>query len=357
MDDLDRLLAETMHDAAGRAPSDDGLLRGVHHRSRAIHRRRVLTGVSAVAAVALVAVGVPFMSVLATRPEPVVPPAATAPAVPPSPTASATASPTPSAAPPSSGPPASPAPPPPRSEAPASTAVTLAEGWTAPVFPYTLPAAEDRRTPVATMNDGDLIGFFETTDPQHEADITVTVSGAEPPDGAGSETARRVRGRDGTLRTVEQQPARQLALTWQESPSRWITLATDDTYTPDEVVAWADGLSAGSIEVQPPFQLDLSPARLTTTTVTASRMIFSSPGTGGISLILQDRTPLSGANQTVGGYSAALTRDGDIARLAIDVRDWDATLEITVGDGLTISDADLLRFGAAVTLLTRSNPE
>ncbi|GAB7039265.1 MULTISPECIES: hypothetical protein [Catenuloplanes] len=354
MDELDRLLAETMHDAAGRAPSDDNLLRGVHARSRVIRRRRTITtGVSAV--VAVVAVGVPVVAVLAVRPEPVVPPAATAPAVPPSPTAAATTSPSPSAAPPSSSPPSSVAPPP-ESEAPAATAVTLTEGWTAPVFPYALPAADDRRAPVATMSGGDLIGFFETTDPEREADITVTVSGARPSFGTpGTETTRQVRGRAGTLRTVDVQPARQLTLYWQESPNRWVTLTTDDTYTPDEVVEWAGALVEASIEVQPPFRLGLSPAGLTTTTVTKSRMIFTGPGD--VSLILRKRQQLTGADRTVNGYAAALTRDDAGARLTVDVRDWDATLEITVTGDLTVSDADLLRLGTGVQLLTRSDPE
>ncbi|GAB7046366.1 hypothetical protein [Catenuloplanes indicus] len=354
MDELDRLLAETMHDAAGRAPSDDGLLRGVHTRSRVLRRRRMIT-TSVSAVVAVVAVGVPVAAVLTTRPEPVVPPAATAPAVPPSPTAAASASPSPPAAPPSSGPP-SPSAPPPESEAPAGTAVTLAEGWTAPVFPYTLPPADDRRTPVATMSGGDLIGFFETTDPAHEADITVTVSGVRPSFGTpGTETARQVRGRAGTLRTVDVQPARQLTLYWQESPGRWISLTTDDTYTPDQVVEWAGALSEASIAVQPPFRLGVSPAGLTTTTVTKSRMIFTGPGD--VSLILRKRQQLTGTNQTINGYAAALTRDDAGARLTIDVDDWDATLEITVTGGLTITDADLLRLGTGVQLLTRSNPE
>ncbi|MDR7276872.1 hypothetical protein [Catenuloplanes atrovinosus] len=356
MDELDRLLAETMHTAAGRAPSDDGLLHTVHERSRRYHRRRVITSLSAVAAV--VAVGVPFVSVLATRPNSELPPAATAPAVPPSRTASATPSPSPSPSVPSSAPPSSPASPARSADAPGATAVTLAEGWTAPAFPYTLGDNDNRNAPVASMDGGDLIAFFETTDPERDADITVTVSAARPSFGtAGSEAATRVRGRDGTLRTVDVQPARQLTLYWQESPSRWITLATDDTYTPEEVVAWADGLADAAIAVRAPFQLGLSPTGLTTETVTRSRMVFASPGTGGISLVLRQRRTLTGVNQKVNGDDAALTRDTAGTRLAIDVRDWDATLEITVGEGLTLTDADLLRLATSVRILTYSDPE
>ena len=352
MDELDRLLAETMQDAAGRAPSDDNLLSTVHDRSRRLHRRRVVTGLSAVAAV--VAVGIPFVSVLATRPEPALPPAATAPvATRPTPGPSATATPTASRSAPPSRPPSSPAAPP--SGDPASTAVTLTEGWTAPVFPYTLPNLDNRREPVASVDDGDLIGFFETTDPEHEADITVTVSGTRPSFSTdATETARQVRGAAGTLRTGTEQPAARLTLFWPETPSRWITLTTDDTYTADEVVAWADGLAEASIAVLPPFRLSLSPTGMATETVSKSRMIFGAPGTGGISLVLRQRQEdLTGANQTINGYDARL----EGTTVTVDVADWDATLEITVGTGLTISDADLLRLAAGVRLETRSNPE
>ncbi|WP_033345027.1 hypothetical protein [Catenuloplanes japonicus] len=356
MDELDRLLAEAMNDAAGRAPSDDGLLTTVHTRSRQIHRRRVATALSAAAAV--VVLGVPSVFVLTSRPSEVVPPAdpvmsvSTSPSVPPSPTPSSSPSPsnTPSSAPPSS-------------PSVASDAVTLTKGWTAPTFPYLLPPRDDLKAPVASLDRGRLVGFFETTDTRDHADVTVTVSGARPTfsDSEATETARQVRGHAGTLRTVDVSPAKQLALYWPESSGRWITLATDDTYTPDEVVALATSLTTGSTAALPPFQLAYSPAGLVTDTVTASRMTFrtssAAPGSAGFSVVLRKRQQLNGTNQKIRGYDAALSHGSGVTTLAIDVKDWNATLEITVNGGLTISDADLLRFAGGAEILERSNPE
>jgi hypothetical protein len=187
------------------------------------------------------------------------------------------------------------------------------------------------------------------------------VSSREPASTGGG-TSMAVRGHVGTLRTVDVKPARQLTLTWRESASRWIQLATDDTYTAQQVVALADALSPASIAVLPPFRLDLSPAGFGTDTVTASTMSFrpyaGAPAADRVQVVLRKRRPLSGINQTVGAYPAVLTHDaGGGATLEIDITDWNATLEVTVGSGLTMSDAEVLRFAAGVHILNRSNPE
>ncbi|MFI5842668.1 hypothetical protein ACIA8K_23460 [Catenuloplanes sp. NPDC051500] len=356
MDELDRLLAEAMHDAAGRAPSDDRLLGTVHARSRQIHRRRVATGLSAAAAVLIL--GLPSAFMLANRPTAVVPPADPAPAASASPSASPSPSPSPSISP--SAPPSSPSSAPPPSSSPPD-AVTLADGWTAPVFPYTLPPRDDLKPPVASLDRGTLVGFFETTDSRNHSDVTISMSGSRPAPtaGSGTEVSRQVRGHPGTLRTVDVSPAKQLVLSWPETPSRWITLATDNTYTPDEVVALADALTTGSTAVAPPFQLAQSPAGLFTDSVTPSRMTFrtSTADTAGFSVVLRKRQQLNGTNQRIRGYDAALSRSSGSVTLAIDVTDWNATLEITVDNGLTITDANLLRFAEGVQIQNRSNPE
>ncbi|MFY1700607.1 hypothetical protein ACN28G_02470 [Micromonospora sp. WMMA1923] len=364
MDELDRLLAETLRGADDRAPTDAGLLDTVHRRSRRYHRRRIATRLTAAAAV--LAVGLPALSVLTTGPDPVGPPLdvvppVTAPPVTPTPTPPpATTSARPERTTPA---PSATGSTPPRGTVPATRAVTLTDGWSAPRFPYTLPAAAHRQTPVASMSDGDLVGFFETTD-WHEADVTVTVSARRPTFPAGSAASEqeiRVRGQAGTLRTVDVRPAKQLTLYWRESSNRWIQLATDDTYTPAEVVALAESLSAASIAVLPPFELARSPADLVTDTVTRSRMTFrapgSAPGTDGLSTVLRERRQLTGVNQRVNGDDAVLTRRDGRVTLAVDVTNWQATLEITVGNGLTISDADLLRYATGVRILDRSDPE
>ncbi len=326
MDDLDRLLVETLRDAAGHAPSDDELLTTVHRRSDRRRRQRISAGLSAAAAV--LAVGIP---VVATRVLGPPPPAA-------SPTTSDVPAPT-----------ATP------------NAVRLAGGYAAPTFPYTLPATSGMKAPVTSMDGEDLVAFFEATELRHHADTTVTVSSRKPAfTGAATETSVQVRGHSGTLRTVHAQPAAQLTLYWRESSTRWIRLATDDTYTPQQVVALADALSPASIAVLPPFRLDLSPAGFVPDEITESTMSFrtsvAAPDAERVEVVLRKRRPLSRPDQMVGPYQAALTRAAGGATLDIDVTDWNATLEVTVGAGLTMSDADLLRFAAGVHILNRSNP-
>jgi len=356
MDGLDRALAESMHDAAVHAPSDAGLLAAVHIRSGRYRRRRIATGLSA-AAVAL-AVAVPTAASLVTRPSTPAPPAGTAPIV------SGPPAPSPSTAPPSvvSAPATHPSLDPPSHPTTTAKRVHLAAGYTAPVFPYTLPAVDGMTGPVASMRDGNLIAFFEATELNEHADITVTVSSRKPAfSGPATETPVQVRGHAGKLRTVDVQPARQLTVYWPEPGGRWIQLATDDTYTPQQVVDLADALTPASVGVLPPFRLDLSPAGFVTLTVTASTMSFSAsataPATNRITAVLRKRKPLSSADEKVGPYAASLTHDAGGAVLRVDVTDWDATLEITVGSGVRLSDADLLRFAAGVHILNRSNPQ
>ncbi|BCY09616.1 hypothetical protein [Actinoplanes sp. L3-i22] len=357
MDDLNRILAETMHDAAGQAPAGVGLLADVHGRSRRYRRRRVATLTAVAAAVAVVAAAVPILTVLTGRPQHTTPPAASAPVVPLTPTSAAPSPAASARSRPSSQVTSSSA----KSAAGTGT-VTLTAGWKAPTFPYTLPATDGMSAPVGSMSGGNPVAFFEATELQHHADVTITVSARKPTFGtAAGETARQVRGHAGTLRTVDATPAKQLTLYWKESSSRWIQLATDDTYTPDQVVALADAMTGGAVAVPPPFDLDLSPAATVTDEVSASRMVFRSPaaapGAGGFATVLRKRQQLSGVNRKVGGRDAVLTRRTGEVTLAVDVPDWDATLQITVGGGLTISDADLLRYAAGVHVLNRSNPE
>ncbi|GID63820.1 hypothetical protein Acy02nite_17010 [Actinoplanes cyaneus] len=355
MDDLNRMLAETLHDAAGAAPSEAGLLGSVHDRSRRYRRRRLVTVTAVSAAAAVVVAGIPVVTMLATRPRPDLPPAASRPAVTATPSGPA-ASPSPAA---SSRPPNRPSSAPPSAHTSSTAgAVTLSKGWTAPVFPYTLPATDGLSAPVASMDDGDPVAFFEATETRHHADVTVTVSASEPVfTTTAARTPEQVRGHAGTLRTVDVAPAKQLILYWKESSGRWIQVATDDTYTPDQVVALAESMTAAAVAVAPPFDLELSPGGLATTTVTASRMVFRSPAGGEFSTVLRKRQQLAGVNRKVGGRDAVLTRRPGQVTLSVDVPDWDATLQITVGGGLTVSDTDLLRYAEGVHVLNRSDPE
>ena len=347
MDDLDRLLAESMRDAEVRAPSDAGLLDAVHRRSDRHRRRRTAAGLSALAVV--LAAGIPAAAQLVTRSPAPAPPAGTVPVVSVPPPVSA--SPPPAAI--RSTPPQSHAP-----KTPTAKGVHLAAGYTPPAFPYTLPAAAGLAAPVASMVDGNLVAFFEATDPRTQSDTTVTVSSRRPSfSGSATETPMRVRGHAGTLRTVAVQPADQLTLYCPESAGRWIQVATDNTYSPQQVAALAEGLTPAAVAVLPPFRLDLSPAGFVTETITESTMSFRAPNAGRITVVLRKRRLLPAADRKVGGYDASLTHDGDGAVLRVDVTDWDATLEVTVGGGVALSDADLLRFAAGVHILNRSNPK
>jgi hypothetical protein len=299
MDELDRLLAESMRDHAGDAPGDDGLLGSVHRRSARYRRQRIATVLSA--AVVMLAVAVPAVLVLLSRAPEVAP-----------------------------------------AEDP------LVAGYTLPVFPYTLPASAGLRAPVASMRDGDLTAFFEAPEQVRHADTTITVSTRRPAQ-SGTPSAVTVRGHAGTLSTVDVAPAKQLTLVWPESAGRWIRLATDDTYTPQQVVHLADSLTPAAVPVLPPFRLDYSPAGLAVTTVTASRISF-----GTVEVVLRKRRPLPAANTTVGANRADLTRTAGSATLTVDVPDWDATLQIRATG---LGDADLLRFAAGVHILNRSDPE
>jgi hypothetical protein len=308
-DDLDRLLAAALRDAAEHAPADDGLLSAVHRRSGRYHRRRAATTLSAVAA-ALV-VGLPGVAAFLLRTPPVAPTASTA-------------------------------------------SLRLVEGYPAPTFPYTLPPTNGMKAPVAAMENDDLIAYFEATEDRHHADTTVTVSSREPAfTGPASETPVQVRGHSGTLRTVHVEPAGKLTLYWRESASRWIQLATDDTYTPQQVVALADSLMPAAVAVEPPFRLDLSPEGFRTSTVNESSISFVAPDGSELDVVLRTRQPLGDVNEQVGQYDATLAD----RTLDVDVTDWNATLEVRETGKTTMSDADLLRFAAGVHILDRSNPK
>jgi len=351
MDDLDRLLAESMHSAADRAPSDGGLLNTVHQRSRRYRRRRIATGLSTAAAV--LAIGIPFGAALVTPSRSTTEPS-TVPVAPVATSAPPTVTAAPSATRPSTRTPSTSS----RSSKSSAPVVRLVHGYSAPTFPYTLPSSAGLRAPVASMQGGELIAFFEATELRRHADTTVTVSTRKPVfTTPASVKTVLVRGHSATLRTVDAQPANQLVLFWRESSTRWIQLSTDDTYTPSQVVALADSLTAASITVLPPFTLDLAPAGLTAETVTASTMSFRTANADRVEVVLRKRQQLTGFTDKVGGYQARLTRDADGAELAVDVTDWDATLEVTVDRGLTVSDADLLRFASGVHILNRSDPQ
>ena len=130
-------------------------------------------------------------------------------------------------------------------------------------------------------------------------------------------------------------------------------LATDDTYTTAQVVSLAGSLAPASIPVPPPFTLDLAPAGLPVDTITLSTMSFGAE----FRTVLRKHRPLTSPNRMVGAYQASLAHSAAGVTLDVDVTDWNATLEITVGAGITMTDAELLRYAAGVHILNRSDPE
>lgn len=353
-DPVEELICGAMRDGADGAPSAASLLTDVHRRSRKIKRRRTAT-VTAVAGVTLVAgLAVPLaIHQSSANVAPAAGPSSPV-AVPTTPSVMATGSGSAgaSAAGGSAAPGASGSAGAASGGTGGSQAVRLVSGYTPPTCPLTLPAASGYRDPVVSVAKGAMVAFFETTDPQRYSDITVTISSGRPtfdkPTAAMTETARTVRGHAATLRTVAVSPAAELALYWQEKADQWVTLRTDDTFTPDAVVAKAERLTSAALAVRMPFTLDLAPSGATLVTASASAVGLRVADLGEIVVALGRSRSLAGTPVQVGGRAGALSRTATAATLLVDYADRGGTLTVQVPAGYSIGDDDLVRFAAGV---------
>jgi hypothetical protein len=250
----------------------------------------------------------------------------------------------------------------PAAPAPTRRAVRLTAGYTPPRFPYRLVRTDGLRPPALSVTDGETVAFYAATEQRHHADTTVVVSPRRPVfTGTAVEKPVVVRGRTGTLRSAPGKPTAQVVLYWPEAADRWIRMSTDDTYTPEQLVALADSLVPAPAPVPPPFRLALSPAGFVTTTISPSTVAFrpsaTATATDELSIVLRRRRPLSGATEQVGPYRGSLRHEPAGTTIDVDVTDWEATLRVTAGRGLAVTDADLVRLASGVEVLDRSDPE
>ncbi|WP_345301220.1 hypothetical protein [Dactylosporangium matsuzakiense] len=79
-------------------------------------------------------------------------------------------------------------------------------GYTAPTFPYTLPATDGMKAPVASMDSGNLVAFFEAIDIRHH----YTTATAAPVDAASRVHRRAARGRLQTVLAAHERDAAHL---------------------------------------------------------------------------------------------------------------------------------------------------
>jgi len=348
MNDVDMLVRDTLRDRAEVAPTATGLLTRVRTRSRLIRRRRrVGVAGAGAAAVVLAAAAVPA-AVNVTGRGTGGPgggfggPAASGPA-------------TPSAAPdrstPSGAPPVSVAPLPARLAAPE---------YRLPTFPYT-PGSAAGLGKVQAWVDGEVF-LMHAAEGSGAPSVQVYTRAAEPtfdqtPDqGVQVDSATTpVRGVMGTLRTESMTGFVIRSLYWREPSGVWIWVRANDM-EPAAMVAYAEGLRPGPMQVQAPMTFDLLPQGLVLDNVGPSDMVFRMPGqpTGG-----SWENKLGFVLNADGGDDAAswpLRVNGQPAKIHLQDQERSAwvlqkngtILVIQVPQALVISDEDLLRLAAGV---------
>jgi hypothetical protein len=347
MADLDRILRNSLHDNAERAPQAVNLLGAVHERSgRIARRRRRLTTVAAVVAV-LVSGGLAVPVLRNTGRQDSPPPAArptdsAAASTEPSAAGSATSVPQPSG---TTGPPVG-----------TGTQLGFTDGAvTPPQFPFRpgfQPVGGGFRTPFVTMENGDVVAFFEAVDGDRGADVTIRVGPRRPTfegGGAYTESSERVRGKTAVLRTTDRPQTDQYTLYWQESATQWIRVDTDDTYTTTQVVEIGESMRPAAL----PAVLTLVPARLPNgqpvRTTTPSTLAFGTDRAA-LTCVLRKPRTLAGPTIAVGDNRGVLT--GSTLAVALD----GYTLEITVGDGYRVDNAELIRFAAGIRIAEGAEP-
>lgn len=359
MAEIERLVRDTLDEEAQRSPSGVGLLPAVHARSRQLARRRRTGGAAVVVVGALAAVAGFLVVDPSGGAAPVRVVAATG--TPTTPSASVSIGPATQVTSPSRTPSAS------GSATAGTTALTLSAPLDAAVaFPYLLdPTVAGRMhpNPTVTLVKGVLQAAYEARDGERDADITLTVSPVEPRFPPASapvrETPQRVRGHQGTLRTVDLRPAAEITLTWQQRPGQWVQLRTDDTYRDRQVVTFAEGLAPGRLSGAAEFAFATAPAGATLTTSTASGVGFGVRGQDGpaaLTVTLLTPRPLSGAPVRVAGRPGAVSSDASGTHLLVDVPDRGAVLRVSVPAGYTLAPGDLVRFAAGIHVSRQAVP-
>jgi hypothetical protein len=345
--DVDMLLRDTLRDRAQAAPAGAGLLRQVRTRSRLLRcRRRAGVAGAGVAAVVLAAGTAPLLSNLTNAGGPGVVPGASATGP-----AGGTAR-TPSASP--TGP------------APALAAVLAPATVTLPVFPFepgsdAVPGLGPARAMVFAGNV--YLSHPSTGSDGPSLDVHLGVDPAPDPTGQDGisvqNTTVRVRGVEGTLRTVTKETYTSRTLSWGDaggaggSGAMWIRA---DGVAPDRMIAYADALRPGTVEITAPFTFDLLPQGLVLDDIGPTDMVFRLAGqpagedwTHKLAVLLNADGGAEAATWPlrVGGRPAQIVpQDG--GRSLMVLQESGNILVVQVPTNLTISDGDLLRLAAGI---------
>jgi hypothetical protein len=356
MNDVDMLLRDTLRDRAEVAPAATSLLTRVRTRSRLLRRRRRagVAGAGA-AAVVLAAATVPVAVEWAGR-DGGAPSGFGGPAT----SGSATREPVQSG--PASGGPA-PSRPTPPSVAPLVATLGPPQ-YTLPAFPFTPGPMPGLTKPVAGL-DGDVYLMHSPDSP--DAPSVQVFTGATGPRFVEGEpglqaesTPIEVRGVTGTLRTESAGPDFvSRTLYWREASGAWIWVRATNM-TPTAMLAYANSLQPGPVQIRAPFTFDLLPQGLALDNVGPSDMVFRQPG-----------QPAGGTWESKLGFLLNADGGGDAASWPLRARGQPAKIHvqdqersawvlqpngtilvIQVPQWLVISDDDLLRLAAGVHVAT-----
>jgi hypothetical protein len=168
------------------------------------------------------------------------------------------------------------------------------------------------------------------------------------------DTPVRVRGVDGNMRTVTKESYTTRTLSWQDAHGpMWIRA---DRVEADLMVAYADALRPGTVEVAVPFTFTLLPKGLELDSVGPTDMVFRLPGQtpggswGDRLAILLNADGGDGAQDwplRVSGRPAQIVAQDDGRSLMV-LQESGNILVVQVPANLEISDADLLRMAEGI---------
>lgn len=342
MTDVDMLVRDTLSDHAEAAPNGAGLLARVHTRSRLIRRRRRVGAAGAgVTAVLLGVAGVPVVSGLLPGDggggESVGAPTAN--------TSTSTSTRASASAP---------------ASAPAFTAVLGPPRITLPVVPFTPPTGVvDGLAPGVAMFDGrPMIMHSPEGDSDGKPMLMLYIGGAPESGVEGTSAPVKVRGVDGQLFKPADRAHPGTQLTWTE-PDGTTMLITAANITDEQVIAYANGLRKADLPVVAPFSFTLLPQGMTVDNVGPGDMMFTVPGqastadfVGKLGFLLNADGGQDAASWPllVGGRRAQFSPQDDGSRVLMVSQPNGYVLQVQVPANLTISDDDIKRMAAGVTV-------
>lgn len=346
------LLRDTLSDRADTAPDGHGLLGRVHTRSRLLRRRRrVGVAGAGVAAVLLGVAGVPVVSGMLPdggRPagSGVGGPAATGPATKPpgvdAPSTPASQEPTPT---------------PP----PAFTVELGPPSFTLPTVPFTPPTGviEGLAPPNAMYSGYPMIQHVAEGDSNGKPLLMLYIDSDVTTDGLNGPTVDvTVRGRPGKLiKPVDKvHPGTVVSWTEPDGTPMWISAGN---IPDDKVIAYANGLTRTPLAVTAPLSFEYLPKGMELDNVDGTGMAFKSPGQesdAGFMFKLAFQIGSDGGEGaaawplTVGAKKGQLVPQDDGGRMLMVALPNGWVLSVQVPVNVKISDEDLLKMAAGVTV-------